>query len=109
MDVGVLGVFEYEVMSVLVQQPHNAYGNSIRERLKQRTDKEPSAGAVYTTLDRLESKGFVVSWWGEATAERGGRRKRFFKIEAKGIKALHATEARISRCSNYGGLAPVGT
>ena len=77
----VLGNFEYQILAVLQQEPSDAYGVAILERIKERTGRGVSVGALYTTLDRLEKKGFVTSWWGTATAERGGRRKRYYKIE----------------------------
>ena len=51
-------------------------GLTIRDRIQERSGREPSVGAIYTALERLERKGFVSSWWGEPTEERGGRRKR---------------------------------
>jgi DNA-binding PadR family transcriptional regulator len=90
-----LGNFEHQVLQVLQQEPNDAYGVTIIERIAARTGKEPSAGALYTTLDRMEKKGFVESWWGEATAERGGRRKRYYKITAQGVFALNRTMAQV--------------
>jgi len=89
----VLGPFEFQILQTLLRHPRDAYGVTIRERLKTETGREPSIGALYTTLDRLEQKGFVKSWWGEATAERGGRRKRYFAIQAPGEAALQRTQA----------------
>ena len=103
-----LGTFEYEVLAVLMQEPSNSYGSSIRHRIKIHTQREPSVGALYTTLERLESKGFVTSWWGEATAERGGRRKRFYRIEAMGEDALRRTDSRRKVWLDFGGIVPVG-
>jgi DNA-binding PadR family transcriptional regulator len=56
--------------------------------VNERMGRQISIGAVYTALDRLETKGLVSSWLGEPTAERGGRAKRYFKIEAPGVRAL---------------------
>jgi PadR family transcriptional regulator, regulatory protein PadR len=88
-----LGSFEYQILSVLINQPRDAYGSTIMERLAADTGREPSVGAIYTALDRMERKGFVSSWWGEATAERGGRRKRYYQIEASGREAVRRTES----------------
>ena len=100
----VLGSFEYQILSVLLQQPQDAYGATIQERIQERTGRERSIGALYTALDRLEEKGFVTSWWGEPTAERGGRRKRYYQIEAKGVEALRHSEAVLDRFG--GSFAP---
>lgn len=88
----VLGHFEYQVLSTLQQQPRDAYGVSIRDRIKARTGREPSVGALYTTLERLEEKGFVKSRVGEPTQERGGRAKKYFEIQAAGVAALARTD-----------------
>ena len=109
MDRDTLGIFEYQVLSVLLQQPHNAYGTVIRQRIAERTGRDPSVGALYTTLDRLERKGFVTSSWGEATPERGGRRKRFYKVEASGVDVLRRTEAQLALFAAPYGLSPIGT
>jgi len=89
----ILGIFEYEVLSLLLQRPRNAYGAAIQERISERIERDVSIGAVHTALDRLQEKGFVSSWWGEPSAIRGGRRKRYYKIEAAGIEAVRRTEA----------------
>ena len=61
---------------------------TIRREIEQRTERRTALGAVYTTLDRLETKGYVSSWTGSPTPERGGRSKRFFKVEGLGKAAL---------------------
>jgi DNA-binding PadR family transcriptional regulator len=92
-----IGPFEYEVLATLIAQPRDAYGLTIRDRIKERSGNEPSVGAIYTVLERLEQKGMVSSAWGEPTAERGGRRKRLYKIEAPGELAVHRFQARVSQ------------
>jgi PadR family transcriptional regulator, regulatory protein PadR len=93
----VLGSFEYQLLAVLLRQPADAYGVKIQERIEERIGREISIGALYTTLDRLEKKGFVSSKWGEATAERGGRRKRYYKIEGAGVRAVKRSEVAWSK------------
>lgn len=102
-----LGTFEYQILSVLLRQPRDAYGATLQERIEETTGRDVSIGALYTTLDRLERKGLVSSWWGEPTAERGGRRKRYYKIEASGADAVHRTEAMHARFGS-GSLLPQG-
>jgi len=64
-----------------------------------------SFGAVYTTLDRLERKGYVLSRMGDPTPERGGRAKKYFRLEAPGIRALNESRETVAR---MGGLIHVG-
>src|SRR5438128_2076218 len=92
-----LGGFEYQIMSVLLRRPRDSYGATIQERIEELTGRNISVGALYTTLDRLETKGLVSSWWGEPTPERGGRRKRYYRIEASGAEAVRRTEEIASR------------
>lgn len=101
----ILGSFEFQILSVLMQEPRDAYGATIQDRMEQRTTRDVSVGALYTALDRLEKKGFVSSWWGEATAQRGGRRRRYYKIEAAGVEAVHRSEAILGRFGT--GSAPL--
>jgi PadR family transcriptional regulator len=83
-----LGEFEQLVLLALLRLGPNAYGMRIRHEIQETANRRASLGAVYTTLDRLEDKGFVSSWLGEPTPERGGRAKKFFKIEAPGQAVL---------------------
>jgi len=85
-----LGEFEQLLLTALMLLRQNAYGMTIHERMEQLVEgrRVVSLGAVYTTLDRLEHKGYVKSWFGGATDERGGRSKRFFEITAPGSSAL---------------------
>ncbi|HWE48910.1 MAG TPA: PadR family transcriptional regulator [Bryobacteraceae bacterium] len=66
----------------------DAYGVTIRAEIAACTDREPAPGALYTTLDRLESKGLLTSRFGDPTPQRGGRAKRYFKVSAAGIEAV---------------------
>ena len=75
-------------VALLLERPRDAYGVTIMERLEERTGKNRSLAAIYTALDRLQHKGFISSWWGEPTEKRGGRRKRYYKIEASGQQAV---------------------
>ncbi len=61
---------------------------TIRREINDKTGRDVSIGAVYTTLERMENKGFVSSRIGEPTPERGGRAKKYFRVEAPGLKAL---------------------
>lgn len=92
-----LGEFEQLVLVALLRLGDNAYGMKIRQELAQRAEREVAIGAVYATLDRLHAKGLVTSWNGEATPERGGRAKRYFKLTAEGERALRASRTAWAR------------
>lgn len=94
-----LGSLEHIVLLALVRLEDNAYGMTVRREIEQRTSRDISIGAVYATLERLEGKGYVSSYTGEPTAERGGRAKRHFRIEAEGRKALRTSQDAIRRMS----------
>lgn len=66
----------------------NAYGITIRKFIQEMTGKYWSIGAVYVPLERLERKGLLTSYNSNPSPERGGRRKRLFKITPAGIKEL---------------------
>jgi PadR family transcriptional regulator PadR len=84
-----LGQFEQLVLTAIVALREDAYGVSIHERVRTLAAPRPVAlGAIYVTLDRLEDKGFVTSWYSDPTPERGGRAKRCYQIEALGERAL---------------------
>ena len=84
-----LGEFEQLILlAILRLRRDGAYGVSIRAEIAKRTDRNPAPGAVYTTLDRLESKGFVESEVGESTPQRGGRSKRYYRVTAEGLSSL---------------------
>jgi PadR family transcriptional regulator PadR len=90
-----LGPLEHIILLALVRLTPNAYGMTVRREIEERTGRNVSIGAVYATLDRLEAKAYVSSFTGEPTAERGGRAKRFFQIEAGGERALRASQKAI--------------
>ena len=92
-----LGSLEHIVLLALVRLGSNAYGMTVRREIEERTGRNISIGAVYTTLERLEAKGYVRSAVGEPTAERGGRAKRLFQIEADGQSALRTSQDAIRK------------
>ena len=71
-----LGAFQQLVLHVLLQLDEDAYGMRVRQELSKRTERWVSIGSVYSTLDRLQSKGFVTSRLGESTPERGAPARR---------------------------------
>ena len=83
-----LGEFEQIALLAILRLKEDAYGVSIRAEIASRTGREPSGGALYTTLDRLEEKGLVKSRMGDPTPIRGGRAKRYYAVTGAGIKAI---------------------
>jgi DNA-binding PadR family transcriptional regulator len=92
-----LGDFEQLVMLAVMRLGQQAYGMTVRRQLEEIADRRVSLGAIYATLDRLESKGFVTSHLGGRGNERRGRAKRFFKVRAPGVRALRASLASSDR------------
>jgi PadR family transcriptional regulator, regulatory protein PadR len=83
-----LGSFEQLVLLAVARLGENAYGMTVRQEIEARTGRDVTLGAVYATLDRLETKGYVTSHSGAASSARGGRAKRFFRLEGAGAQAL---------------------
>ena len=94
-----LGEFEYLIIATTARLGEEAYGAAIRQEMEDTTGRRCSLGALYTTLDRLETKGLLKTWMGEATPQRGGRAKRMVRVTAKGIqeaKAFYNAVAQVS-------------
>ena len=91
-----LGEFEQMVLLAIARLRGEAYATPIVEEIERRTGRSVSRAAVYITLRRLEEKGFVSSRMSDPTPERGGKRRRYARLEAEGARALrearHATE-----------------
>lgn len=83
-----LGDLEHLVLWSIVRLGAKAYGAAIWQELKDRADRDVAMGAIHTTLERLERKGFARSRFGDPTPERGGRAKRLFLVTGAGAKAL---------------------
>ncbi|HTH54236.1 MAG TPA: PadR family transcriptional regulator [Edaphobacter sp.] len=99
-----IGEFEYVLLTSAAALGDNAYGAAIREQIEDTTGRRCSIGALYTTIDRLESKGLLSTWMGEATAERGGRAKRMVKLTPQGIreaKDFYNAILRVSRNASW--------
>lgn len=86
---GYIGEFEELVMLTVAVLGDDAYGVSIKEELESRAGRSISIGALHSTIARLEEKGFLSSYLGGATQERGGRRKRYFQLTHAGKSSLH--------------------
>lgn len=86
-----LGEFEQIVLLAVLRLGDEAYGVPVRSEIERRTGRSLTVGALYRTLDRLESKGYVKSWYSDPTPERGGRSKRYFRVRPLGLRALRAS------------------
>lgn len=80
---------EQAAMSAILRLREDAYGVTIHEKLDEtRKPRSTSLGAVYFALDRLEDRGLISSRLSDPTPERGGRAKRYYRIEALGERVL---------------------
>jgi DNA-binding PadR family transcriptional regulator len=88
-----LGAFEEMTLLAVLALGDAAYGVAVQEHLEREARHEVTLGPVYAALDRLERKGLVRSWLGEATPERGGKRKRLFEVTRVGRTSLRRSRA----------------
>jgi DNA-binding PadR family transcriptional regulator len=100
-----IGEFEQVVLMTVLRLRDGAYGTTIRDEIADRTGREVSMSAVYTTLERLEEKKLLRSRVGDPTPQRGGRRKRYFTLSAAGEQALQASWQRLKKAAE--GLEPL--
>src|SRR5260370_10958129 len=92
--------FEYLLLTAAARLGEDAYGVAIRQEIEGATRQPCSIGALYTTLDRLEVKGFVKTWMGDPTPQRGGRAKRMVRVTADGVQAagnFRSEERRVGK------------
>ena len=99
-----LGEFQELVLLAILALDEEAYGVSIQQKIKEVAGRSITRGALHSALSRLEEKGFLKSAFGEATKERGGRRKRLYSVTASGQNALE--EARMIRESFRNSIKP---
>ena len=90
-----LGEFEFAVL-LAVLQTEDAYAVPVRAVLEDRTGRPVSRGALYTALERLETKGCLTSRMGDPTDERGGKPRRYFTVTPHGLRAMKATHAALA-------------
>jgi DNA-binding PadR family transcriptional regulator len=94
-----IGEFEYLLITAAARLGDEAYGAAIRDEIETTTGRRCSIGALYTTMDRLETKGFFKTWMGDATPQRGGRAKRMVRVTPKGVQAAKAFYDAVTRVS----------
>ena len=95
-----LGEFEQLLMFALLELETDAHGVTLRRAIADRTGRQVSPGAVYTAMERLESRGFVVSRVGDATPARGGRRRKYYDLEPEGAEALQRSYETLTRMAD---------
>jgi PadR family transcriptional regulator PadR len=91
----VLGSFEQAVMLAIVRLGEGAYGRTILKEVQERTERDVAAGAVHATLVRLEKKSLITSTLGPGTPVRGGRARRFYRLQPQGLRALNEARATV--------------
>ena len=94
---------DQQVMLAVSRLGAKAYGISIQDKIEELTGVAHSTGSIYAVLERLQKKGFLASREGEATAERGGRKKMYFHITGTGATALQRSLSAIDALR--GGIA----
>ena len=92
-----LGEFEQSVLLAIAHLGDQAYGVTVRQEIERRTRRDVAIGALYTTLERLETKGYVSSSMSDPTPERGGRSRRYFHLRAAGATALKQSRDALAR------------
>jgi DNA-binding PadR family transcriptional regulator len=88
---------ERNVLYAIQHRREDAYGVTIRQEIKARTQRDLSFGALYPILDRLEERGFIKSHNGGSSPERGGRPKKLYSVTGEGMRALKAAEREYER------------
>jgi DNA-binding PadR family transcriptional regulator len=99
-----MGEFEYLLITAAASLGENAYGAAIREQIEATTGHRCSIGALYTTIERLEKKGLLTTWMGDASPQRGGRAKRMVRVTGKGAreaKAFYDAVTNVSRGASW--------
>jgi PadR family transcriptional regulator PadR len=97
-----IGEFEQVVLLAILRLDEEAYAVAIRDEILRCTGRDVSRGSIYITLDRLETKGYLTSWFGDPTPERGGRAKRYYALRPRAVEALK--ESRRALVSLWRGL-----
>jgi DNA-binding PadR family transcriptional regulator len=95
-----LGELEQLLLLAILQCGDEAYTVPIRRILEERANRTVARGALFTSLDRLETKGLLTSRMGEALAVRGGRPRRYFALTPAGLEALRAARATAAALSH---------
>ena len=100
-----LGEVELLVLLAVLRLGDEAYAVPIRELVKREAGVGLSRGTVYVTLERLERKSYVSSWFSDPVAVRGGKAKRLFRLKPPGLAALKAARAAVDNLAEGTSLA----
>ena len=92
-----LGELEQVVLLAVLRVGKGAYGVPVHDEIRRRAARDLALGTIYKTLSRLEAKGFVESYTGDPTPERGGRRTRCYVVTIAGKRALQASLRSLRR------------
>lgn len=92
-----MGEFEQLIMLAVLRLGEEAYGVRIRRAIEESTGRNVSAGAVYTTLSRLETRGFLSSRMGKSVPERTGQRRRYYRVEPEGAAQLYRSYSDVKK------------
>lgn len=104
-----LGEFEEVILLLVGILEEEAYAYHIARVFEDETGRKVSIGATHSALKRLEGKGFLSSSMSDPFDERGGRRRRIFKVTAYGVKTLKEAQAlRLSLWKQFPGLSTHG-
>jgi DNA-binding PadR family transcriptional regulator len=95
-DTPSLGEFEQLVLLAVLRLGEDAYAVPVRALLEDKAGRAVSRGALYTSLERLETKGLLDSHMSEPLAIRGGRARRYFTVTKRGVQALRAAYAAVA-------------
>jgi len=97
-----IGEFEQVVLLAILRLGDEAYAVAVQDEIQRCTGRDLSRGSIYITLDRLETKGYLKSAFGDPTPERGGRAKRYYTLRPRAVEALR--ESRRALVSLWKGL-----
>jgi PadR family transcriptional regulator, regulatory protein PadR len=90
-DRSYLGEFELMILLAILHLGDQAYGVPIARELERHRGREVSIGSIYAALERLETKGLIASSLGDPTPERGGKAKRYFRVNREGMRQVNET------------------
>ena len=99
-----IGEFEQLLLLAVLRLGDDAYGVTIRRSIEEATGRKVTAGAVYTALGRLESRGLVASRPGETAPERTGMRRRYYRVQPEGARLVDRALRHLEAMAN--GLRP---
>jgi DNA-binding PadR family transcriptional regulator len=98
-DQPLLGEVEQLVLLAVLRLGNEGYAVPIRDLIVAEAGIELSRGTIYVTLERLERKGYVTSWFSDPQAVRGGKARRIFRVKPSGLEAVRASKRAFDRLS----------